>query len=396
MKRDEILEEEKMLSKKRMPDMIRRMRILYIKDFLEKHTNEERSVSMWEIIKYLEENEIPAERKSVRDDILALKEYGMDIDLENGKQWKLLSRDFDLDEIKLIADCVASSRILTAKKSQELIKKLGNLVGISQHALERRVIVTGRAKAANNQMLYNVDTISEAIAHFEDIEFRYFQFNMNKERKYKHDGKIYHVYPRHLIYENNIYYLLADERNELKTFRVDRMSSVTIAKEKTADKPYDIVFTMTEEEMDNATIEEIIDSMELVTLEDESTQELPHKPVAINMSTYMKSTFGMYHGEETQVTMLFKKEMMDTVIDRFGEDVKTEIVDEEHFRITEKVAVSPQFYGWIFGLGDNVMIEYPLPVAKQMMDMLKERHKAYRESHTGAIYSANYKKKSRG
>ena len=110
----------------------------------------------------------------------------------------------------------------------------------------------------------------------------------------------------------------------------------------------------------------------------------------------MKSTFGMYHGEETQVTMLFKKEMMDTVIDRFGEDVKTEIVDEEHFRITEKVAVSPQFYGWIFGLGDNVMIEYPLPVAKQMMDMLKERHKAYRESHSGAIYSANYKKKSRG
>ncbi len=87
---------------------------------------------------------------------------------------------------------------------------------------------------------------------------------------------------------------------------------------------------------------------------------------------------------------------MDTVIDKFGKDVKTEIVDKEHFRVTETVFVSPQFYGWIFGLGDNVMIEYPLPVAKQMMDMLKERHKAYRESHSKAIYQANYKKKNRG
>ena len=104
----------------------------------------------------------------------------------------------------------------------------------------------------------------------------------------------------------------------------------------------------------------------------------------------------MYHGTEEKVQMLFTKDMMDTVIDKFGKDVKTEIVDSDHFRVTATVSVSPQFYGWIFGLGENVMIEYPLPVAKQMMDMLKERHKAYRESHSGAIYSANYRKKSRG
>ena len=109
----------------------------------------------------------------------------------------------------------------------------------------------------------------------------------------------------------------------------------------------------------------------------------------------MKSTFGMFHGEKTEVKMIFHRDMMDTVIDKFGKNVQIDIIDDDHFRVTEKVAVSPQFYGWIFGLGENVMIEYPLPVAKQMMDMLKERHKAYRESHSGAIYSANYKLKNR-
>lgn len=78
---------------------------------------------------------------------------------------------------------------------------------------------------------------------------------------------------------------------------------------------------------------------------------------------------------------------MDTVIDKFGKDVKVETILGDSFRIKEKVAVSPQFFGWIFGLGDNVMIEYPLKVAKQMKDLLKERHKAYREEHSWNIYN---------
>ena len=94
----------------------------------------------------------------------------------------------------------------------------------------------------------------------------------------------------------------------------------------------------------------------------------------------------MYHGEKEKVTMLFTKEMMDVVIDKFGEEIDVEIVDDEHFRIKVDVAVSPQFFAWVFGLGENVMIEYPLKVAKQMKDMLKERHKAYREAHSRNIY----------
>ena len=185
---------------------------------------------------------------------------------------------------------------------------------------------------------------------------------MEKKREFKHNGKVYHVYPRNLFYDNNTYYLLADEGDELKTFRVDRMANVKLSE---------------------AADDDVLNF---------SFGNAQH----INAKSFIKQTFGMYHGTEETVQMLFTKDMMDTVIDKFGNDVTTEIVDSDHFRVTTTVSVSPQFFGWIFGLGDNVMIEYPLPVAKQMMDLLKERHKAYRESHSKAIYQANYKKKNRG
>lgn len=362
MAKDRYLEDDITSGPKREPDVIRRTRILHVKDFLEKYTDADRSASMYEIIKYLDEHGIPAERKSVRDDITALGEngYGMDIDLENGKQWKLLSRDFDLAEIKLIVDCIASSKFLSEAKSKKLIGKVETLVSDHQgRKLNREIIVSGRIKSMNETVLYTLDTIQEVLDSGAYLDFKYYQFNMEKNREYKHNSKVYHVYPRELLYDNNTYYLLADEGEELKTFRVDRMANVDPSKRKNDDLHY-------------------------------------FNRHHVDAKKYMKSTFGMYHGTEEEVQMLFTKDMMDTVIDKFGKDVKTEIVDSDHFRVTATVSVSPQFYGWIFGLGDNVMIEYPLSVAKQMMDMLKERHKAYRESHSGAIYSANYKKKSRG
>ena len=340
---------------KREPDMIRRMRILYIKKYFEEHTDEEHAVSMSEIIAYLDEQGIPAERKSIRDDINALIEYGMDIELENGKKWKLLSREFDVSEIQLLIDLVASSKFLSDAKSKELISKLEALVSIQQkRSLGRQLYVVGRVKSMNKNVLYSVDAIHKAIETGADIEFMYYQYNMHKKRDYKHEGKVYHVVPQYLLYDNNTYYLLAKEGDSLKTFRIDRMDKINI----------------------------------IPTDQYAYYRARTRRNSSFDSSSFFKSTFGMYQGEVTKVTMRFKKEMMDTVIDRFGEDVPVKIVDDNHFEVTTPIAVSPQFFGWIFGLGDNVIIKHPLKVAKQMKDLLKERHKAYREECGAAIYRA--------
>lgn len=352
MSKDQIMDNEFSFGPKREPDIIRRIRILYVKKFLEEHSDENHFVGMREILKYLDNQRIPANPKSVRDDLKALIEYDMPLELENQKLWHLLSREFELSEIKLIVDCIASSKFLSKKKSQELIKKIESLVSIHQRKeLNRQIIVSGRVKSMNETVFYSLNNIHEAIESGNYLDFNYFQYNMDKQQEFKHGGKVYHVYPRQLLYDNNNYYLFAEEGDELKTFRVDRMTNVVIT-EKTDEDFFNIC---------------------LDTIDTESIT---------------KSMFGMFHGEETLVQMIFSKDMMDTVIDQFGKDVTVEKVDDLHFRIKTNVTVSPQFFGWVFSLGENAMIEYPLAVAKQMKDMLKERHKAYREEHSGAIYYA--------
>ena len=84
---------------------------------------------------------------------------------------------------------------------------------------------------------------------------------------------------------------------------------------------------------------------------------------------------------------------MDSVIDRFGEDVHVEIVDDDHFRVKVKMVPDEQFFVWIFGFGEKAMIEYPLEAAARMMEMLQERYKSYREEHSSNIYNYRRRKK---
>ena len=79
----------------------------------------------------------------------------------------------------------------------------------------------------------------------------------------------------------------------------------------------------------------------------------------------------MYDGKMETVRLRFFHRMMNTVIDKFGSDVVVYKVDDEHFEIEVPVAVSPQFFGWIFGLGGQVQIMSPKPVVRKMKEMLK-------------------------
>lgn len=91
----------------------------------------------------------------------------------------------------------------------------------------------------------------------------------------------------------------------------------------------------------------------------------------IDLDHYRQYTFGMYDGKVETVRLRFFHRMMNTVIDKFGSDVVVYKVDGEHFEIEVPVAVSPQFFGWIFGLGGQVQIMSPKPVVRKMKEMLK-------------------------
>ena len=328
-----------------------KLKLLYLKQFFEECTDEDHPASMPEILAYLDSKGIHAERKGIYTDINYLEDFGMelrDISKEDkegedkglrNRKYRLLDRDFEPSEIKLILDSVASSKFLSEKKSIDLMAKLEKLVSIHQRqSLKRQIKVTGRVKSMNGSVMYSVDTIHGAIASDKTIKFKYFHYNTEKEREYTHGGSFYEVSPWTLLYDNSNYYLLAYTNEEMRTFRVDRMVEVKQGMKERLGK----------EEFES-----------------------------FDLASFTKATFGMYHGKEEMVEMAFHNSLIGTVIDKFGREVFITPMDDTHFKITENVAVSPQFFGWIFGLGGRATILGPKSVIEQMREMLEKVGKKY-------------------
>ena len=68
------------------------------------------------------------------------------------------------------------------------------------------------------------------------------------------------------------------------------------------------------------------------------------------LAQYGQKHFGMYSGQEMTVRLRGRRNMAGVVWDRFGQDVILVPDGEEHFTVTLPVVLSPQFFGWLFGL----------------------------------------------
>ncbi len=313
-----------------------KLRLLYVKELLERQTDEEHAATSSDIINYLEKKGISAERKAIYDDIEALRLYGLDIIASKKGGYYLGSRDFELAELKLLADSVQASKFITRKKSDSLIAKIEKLAGDNQAAqLHRQVYVVKRIKSMNESIYYNVDRLHKAIAVDRKISFLYFDYNVYKNRVYRKGGKRYSVSPYALIWDNENYYLVAfdDAEDKLKHYRVDKMAEIRLERNK---------------------------------------REGAEAFKAVDMSSYADRIFGMFTGRERLVKIEFAERLAHAVIDRFGKEAVLVPKPEGCFSVTVSVAVSPQFFAWVFGFGAEARIAWPEDVAAQMKEYTKK------------------------
>ena len=108
-----------------------KLKLLYLKQFFEEKTDEQHPAVMKDILAYLEQHEVEAERKSIGSDMDALEQFGVpvrDVAMLRNKKYYLQKRTFTPSEVKMILDSVASSKFLTEKKSLELMKKLSKII----------------------------------------------------------------------------------------------------------------------------------------------------------------------------------------------------------------------------------------------------------------------------
>lgn len=310
---------------------------------MEENTDENNGITMENIIKLLNMYGVDAERKSVYDDFQVLRDFGMDIQQRREKKVKyhLISRPFELPELKLLVDSVQSSKFITRKKSSELIGKLEGL--LSRHEakeLQRQVYVANRIKAMNESIYYVVDDIHKAISSDCQIAFQYYEWNTKKEKKLRKDGKIYKVSPWALTWAEENYYMIAydNEAGIIKHYRVDKMINLNVC----------------EDRRQGAELFENFD-----------------------MALYSQKTFGMYGGRDEQVTMICANSAAGIIIDRFGRDVIMQDAGEGKFIVSVKVAVSPVFLTWIMNFAGTIKIISPSSVIAELKELAGKAIEVY-------------------
>ncbi len=312
-----------------------RLKILYLYKIMLERTDEEHSISMPEIIAQLELYGISAGRKALYEDIEALRTYGLDIISVRGDKsgYYVASREFELPELKLLADAVTSSRFLTEKKSAELLKKIESLSSIYQaKQIGRQVYIADRVKAMNERIYLNVDVIHRAIGENRQISFRYFDYDMQKRKKYRDGARICSPYA--LSWDDERYYLIAfypKRPDNYTNFRVDRMESVEILSETSRQLPQDF-----------------------------------------NLSEYMNSTFSMFSGETQSVKLKFDSTLVNTVLDRFGNDISLRPDDDTHFTVRVNVKAEAPFFGWLFQFGTKAEIIEPSELKTEYINLLRD------------------------
>ena len=325
-----------------------KVKTLFVAKYFLENSDENHPVTAGDVTDYLKnECGIEAERRAIYRDIAALRDvFGMDIDGSQGGKYRLLSRQFEFDDLRLLAECVHAAKFISASKAKELVSTIAEFCSSYQaEELQREVFLCDRVKTTRKDILLIIGIIQAAMSTKESgkpkppqkISFKYLKYTIQDKNAQveRRKGAAYKVSPYKLLINEGNYYLLAydDKAQDMRTYRVDRMKEV-----KALDEP----------------------------------REGAEAFAAIDMETYTRRVFSMFGGEQKRVSVRFINPLLDTAIERFGTapDVFYRPDDERHFVVTADVEISNQFFAWVCGFGKRAKIIWPSDVAEDMKEFL--------------------------
>ena len=319
-------------------DIENKLRTLYVGKILFEHTDEDHFLTTEQIRAILvEEYGLTVHRQTIPTDIDILKTFGMEIECVRATQnrYYLVKRKFETAEIKLLIDAVESSKFISNNMSNKLTAKVASLAGNNKaDELKRNMSVEGRIKYSNEKLYRIIDDINYAINRKCKISFHYFRYDADKKKVLRNDGEEYIFSPYSMIWNGDNYYVVgwADKYDKVCQFRVDRfMNSPKILEDKAVSKPKDF-----------------------------------------NINEYINTMFSMFDSERAEVKLICDNSVMDSVIGKFGEKVRTEAINENEFEADVTIAVNNVFFSWVFGFGGKVKIAGPESVKDEYKKMVMD------------------------
>ena len=321
------------------------VKILLIKDFLCEHTDKDHCVTSKDIIAYLEQFGIHADRKTIFSDIDRLETYyGMDIEHNGRMGYRIANPNFEPRELRLITDSVQSAHFITQKESDVITDKIKKLADIyTRNTLNRKSYVDNRIQRMSESVVEHTDIIHEAISKDLQVSFKYAHYipSLRKEKRYSNDNKPYIVSPFALYWNNGNYYLYAylSDKKQFWFFRIDRMESIR-----------------------------------LTSIQRDGKKEFSSSDLQGNRQVKM---FDMYQGEVSNVTLRAENKLADQIIDVFGKSYLLRPDGDNHFTVNVTVSVSPTFFAWVTTFKDKIEIINPPKVRDQMKKFVDSIAKLY-------------------
>lgn len=332
--------------------------------YLLKESDENNPKSANDIIDFLNDCGISAERRSIYRDIEEINkvnlmlEDGTDIEEaedmlfddeddelklvvydKSKKGFYVKQRHFQLEDMRLLAECIYSAKFITEGQAKRLVNVVCDFVSYDQaEKIKHNAFLTDRVKTNNKEVINNISIINNAMSKKweglphtpEKITFKYLKYSIKdvKQQVERRKGAEYKVSPYQLLINDGNYYLLAfdDYSQDMRTYRVDRMKDVSF----------------TGEPRDG---EEVF--------------------AAIDLKSYTQRVFSMFGGDQKMVRLRCINSLLDAVVDRFGTDAIYMNAENYHFEVHAKVEVSDQFFGWVLGFGKKMKILAPDDVVDQ-------------------------------
>lgn len=309
------------------------MKILHLITLFNQYSDECHPLSMQEILTYLEEFDIVAERKSIYDDIQCLQAWGLDIIfVKTPKQGYFLSNKLlDSIEAKILVDTIYATEFLTTKKSKQLSDKLLKTISIYDANQINNQKNTSIKKFTNEHIYYVIHSIQQAIQANQGISFKYFDITFNKQKKYRKNASLYTLLPISLFYDNQRYYCIgySSKYNNFNHYRVDKMEDISLIS-------YDCPKTK------------------------------------FDLQKYVSLNFKMTLGDVENITLQFNRSLLNVVFDEFGQDVMIEKIDDNYFTINLSTTCSPTFIGWILQFGKQVKVIKPQSLIDQVQNLIMD------------------------
>ena len=324
------------------------VKLLYIRDYLYHHATKEHPQNATKIKNYLALHNIEASEKTIYNDIVRLREdFSVPVEYNKSKWGYYITKpEFEPHELRLMVDSIQASKFITQTEAQTISQKIVRLADVyTKESLTRHAYVSGRVRSKNEDVVREAGRIHQAIAENRKIGFRYFHYtpDRTKPKQYSKNGKHYIVSPYALLWDNGNYYLYAylTEKDEFRTFRIDRMEAIT--------KP----------------------------LPDKRDGEKAYK--AANITNQEYKVFQQYHGEKAKVKIRFINRLADAVIDQFGKDTVLMPVDDGHFVAVLPVELSPPFCAWVATFGRAAKILAPDAAIIEMRKFIEKVSDMYKD-----------------